>query len=251
MKTKYSILLILLATFHSAFSSDDKPFKRVYIGISATPEITYRWLHSNFVPAGNSQAGVQGTADYGNKHTIPEFGVNVAAKVGINLTHWLAIESGIGYSLIRYRYHSDEYYAPNVYLGTSYVPNDNFNTTDEESYHYMTVPVGLRFSMGHRAVRGIIAAGVDFDFLLKREANYTYAYADGSIVTGQVIQQPNNFNTFNLSPYLGIGMDCYLSPAVVLRIMPQAQMQSFKNINTPVTQYLWNMGLNVSFLFGL
>jgi hypothetical protein len=33
--------------------------------------------------------------------------------------------------------------------------------------------------------------------------------------------------------------------------MPQAEIQGLKNINTPVTEYLWNAGLNVSFLFGL
>lgn len=250
MRTKYLMLFVLIATCFSAYSNDGD-FKRVYIGISTTPDLTYRWLHGNFVPAGNSQAGVQGTANYGNQHTFPEFGVNVGAKVGVNLTHWLAIESGIGYSLVRYHYRSDIFYTPNVYSGVAYSPTTNFSTSDQERYHYMTVPLGLRFSMGHRKVRGVIAAGAEFDFLLKRTATYTYTYADGSSVTNQVIEQPNNFKTFNLAPYLGVGMDCYFSPAVVMRIMPQAQIQSFKNINTPVSEYLWNLGINVCFLFGL
>ena len=247
-------LLLLVVTAYSAFSADGdaKPrFRRVYIGFSATPEATYRWLHHNFVPAGNSETGVQGTADYGNKHTFPEVGVNVAARVGVNLTHWLAIESGVGYSLIRYRYKSDVGYSSDVYDGAPYSANTNFATTDKENYHYMTIPLGLRLSMGHRAVRFIIAPGVDFDFLLKRQAFYTYTYADGTSTTNSTTQYGNNFKTFNLSPYLGLGIDCYLSPAAVLRIMPVAQIQAFKNINTPVTEYLWNFGLNVSFLFGL
>ncbi len=253
MKRMLSMLFIFFAAYSSVYSSDSakKPFKRVYIGVSVTPEVTYRYLHGNFVPSGNSQQGIQSTVDYGNKHTFPEFGINAAAKVGINLTHWLAVESGVGYYLVRYRYASDPYYTPSVYTGTIYNPGIAYKTSDQETYHYMAVPVGLRFSMGHRTVRGVIAAGVDFDFLLKRKSVYTYTYPDGSTVTNSNVQDVNNFKTFNLSPYLGVGIDCYLSPAAVLRIMPQAQIQSFKNINTPVTEYLWNLGLNVQFLFGL
>ncbi len=254
MKKTLALLFLTIATTYSAFCADgdSKPrFRRVYIGFSATPEATYRWLHRSFVPAGSSETGVQGTTDYGNKHTFPEFGINGAVKVGVNLTHWLAIESGVGYSLIRYRYASDQYYTADVYKGSNYDPTAVYTTTDKETYHYMTVPIGLRFSIGHRAVRGIIAPGVDLDFLLKRKAAYTYTYADGTTSSNSIVQYGDNFRTFNVSPYLGIGIDCYLSPAAVLRLMPVAQIQAMKNINTPVTEYLWNFGLNVSLLFGL
>ena len=43
----------------------------------------------------------------------------------------------------------------------------------------MTVPLGLRLSIGHRKVRAIIAAGADFDFLIRQTAVYTHAYANG------------------------------------------------------------------------
>ena len=261
MKTKLALLFTLMAVFNHAFCTgkDDsrekkkekKTFKHIYIGVSATPSLSYRYLHGSFVPAGNSQENIQGIIDYSNKHSVPELGVNVAAKVGINVTHWLAIESGVGYSLIRYRYNSDQFYTPSIWNGNNYVPADSFKTRDKETYHYLTIPIGLRFSIGHRKVRGIIAAGAELDFLLQQRADYTYTYANGITQSSTIIQQTHNFNTFNVSPYLGIGMDCYLSPAVVLRVMPQAQIQGLKNTNTPITEYLWNAGLNISFLFGL
>ena len=256
MKTKFALLILLSVVAIQAFSADnnensEKPrFKRIYIGFSVTPDVSYRYLHGNFEPSGVSQADVQGAVSYGNSHSIPEFGINASFKLGINLTHWLAIESGVGYSLIRYRYNSNRYSSPTGFTGNIINQADTFNTTDIETYQYMTVPLGLRLSIGHRKVRAIIAAGADFDFLIRQTAVYTHAYANGVTINGTDVAT-SNFNTFNLSPYLGVGIDCYFSPTFVLRIMPQAEIQGLKNINTPVTEYLWNAGLNVSFLFGL
>lgn len=256
MKTKLALLLIVMAVYSSAFSTDNsvnkdkRQFRRVYIGLSFTPDVSYRYLHGNFVPSGSSQANVQGAVDYGNQHSIPEFGLNAAFKIGINLSNWFAIESGVGYSLIRYRYNSNQFYSPSVFNGNIINQADSFQTTDKETYQYLTVPIGIRFSMGHKKVRGVITAGADLDFLIRQNANYTYSYADGQQVSNNTVQT-GSFNTFNVSPYLGIGIDCHFSRTFVLRIMPRAEIQGLKNINTPVTEYLWNAGLNVSFLFGL
>ncbi len=258
MKNRFALLLTLSLVTLAAFCTDNnsankdkKTFKRVYIGLSITPDVSYRYLHGNFVPSGISQADVNGAVSYGNQHSVPEFGINAAFKIGINLTDWLAIESGVGYSLIRYRYYSNTNYSPNVFTGNIINPADSFQTTDKETYQYLTIPLGLRFSMGHKKVRGVIALGTNFDFLLKQTAVYQYAYPDGRTVNGTSVLAPNNFNTFNLSPYLGIGIDCHFSRTFVLRVMPQAEIQGMKSINTPVTEYLWNAGLNLSFLFGL
>jgi len=257
MKTRIALFLTLMIISASCFSSDKsqhddyKTFKRVYLGFSVTPAASYRYLHGNFVPAGISQADVQGTIGYSNQHSFPEFGVNATFKVGINLTHWLAIESGVGYSLIRYGFQSDQYFTPDIWNGIHTNGTDSFKTVDKENYQYFTVPVGLRFSIGHRKVRGVIAAGAELDFLVKQKAVYTYTNANGQVQNGVNIQEPHNFNTFNVSPYLGVGIDCHLSRVVVLRIMPQAQIQALKNINTPITEYLWNAGLNISLLFGI
>jgi len=246
MKAKYSLILLLVVLFTSAYSSGDKSsFKRVYIGFSATPDFSFRYLHGN--PEALSGPNSQTLIGANNTRSFPEIGANVSFRVGINLTRWLAIEGGVGYSLLRYRYSSYQFY-PSGNL----IPGDSFKIAVNEEYHYMTVPVGLRFSMGHKKVRGVIAAGVDFDFLVKQIANSSYTYAGGLAETSQTTVQTSNFNMFNVSPYLGVGIDCYLSPAVVLRLMPVAQIQALKAINTQTQEeYLVNLGLNLSFLFGL
>jgi len=252
MKTKYIILLLLLGLCSFAYCGDgkgDKEFRRVYIGFSATPTASFRYLHGN-PEALNGSTSSETLIGANNTNSIPEIGANLSFKLGINLTHWLSVESGIGYSLLRYRFNSNQYF-PAAYIN-SINPADSFKMSVNEEYHYMTVPLGLRFSMGHKKVRGIITAGVDFDFLVRQIANSTNTYANGDVQTTSQTVQTRDFNTFNVSPYLGLGMDCYLPHAVVIRLIPVAQIQALKAINTQTQEeYLVNVGFNISLLFGL
>ncbi|MDB5282211.1 MAG: hypothetical protein JWO06_1286, partial [Bacteroidota bacterium] len=116
-------------------------------------------------------------------------------------------------------------------------------------YHYMNVPISLNFTLGKKKVRGIISVGASLNFLLKKKISYNYSYSDGRSISGTTVDR-YDFNKFNVSPFLGIGADFYLTKALVLRLMPIAQMQALKNINTPITEYLWYAGLNVSLQLG-
>ncbi len=246
---KFLLCFLALTLYSSVYSSDgsEKPFKRVYIGVAFTPEASYRYLAAT----GGSSSLYQSLIQVENKQASPDFGVGASAKVGINITHLLAIESGIGYTLARYRPVTNQ---PLTYgsswNGSSYSASDS-SLTEKEIYHYVTIPIGLRFSFGHKRVRGIIVTGADLDFLLKQTQVISITGTNPHTESNTPTDQTKTFNTFNLSPFLGTGIDCYLSPAAVLRIMPVAQIQSLKNINTPISEYLWNVGLNVSFFFGL
>jgi hypothetical protein len=248
MKTKLPLVALFLAVAAFLRGSDSFTFNRLYIGIGITPDVSYRYLNKNFVPSGNSEAQVQGIISDRNSHDFPEVGVMGGVKIGVYLTHWLAIESGLQYNMQRFRYSSNTFYAAPYAVNSPLA--DSFTTVDRNTYHYLDIPLALNFSIGKKKVRGIISAGVNFDFLLRKGIYYTYTYADGRVVSGREVDNYNSFNTFNLSPFLGIGADFYCTKSFIIRIMPQAQMQALKNINAPVTEYLWNAGLNVSFMIG-
>ena len=259
MKKQFPLALILLLSsflLHASDKDSDKKdsgkneFKRFYIGISATPIFGFRYAHKNFVPSGLSDSQVQGVVESTNKRLEPQLGIIAGIKGGIRLTRWLAVETGIQYSQVRYNYNSDYYYNGPVYGGATYTPGDSFRTTEGDRYHYMDIPVSLNFTLGKRTVRGIISVGADLDFLIKKRVSYTYEYSDGHTVSGTYVDRNNNFRTFNVSPFLGLGADFYIKRSFVLRVMPVAEIQTLKNINTPITEYLWNVGLNVSFFIG-
>jgi hypothetical protein len=253
MKRIIALTLLILFGCSVAYcgDGDGEHFRRVYFGLSVTPDVSYRYLINNYIAPGNSSSTNQNIIATENHQASPQFGINAQVKVGVNLTHWLAVESGVGYMLAQYKYQaSGPGFIPS-FSSTMPVLSDSVNLKQKENYQYMTVPIGLRFSMGHRKVRGIIAAGVNLDFLLKQKEVTILSDASGTISSTTTVDQTKNFHTFNVSPYLGVGIDCHISPAFVLRLMPEAQIQALKNINEPISEYLWNVGFNVSFLFGL
>lgn len=253
MKTKLLLLLLTVLSAHVLFASawdDEGKFKRVYFGLGITPNVTYRYLHQNFVPAGDNSSQVQDLITSRNKYEYPGVGVGGGLKVGIRLTHWLAIESGALFNYQWYRYSNN---SPAMFPGwtpSSSLPTDSFLSRDLERYLYFNIPLALNFTAGKHRVKGIFSLGTTFDFLIRHTMHYTYTYNNGTQSSGVVRDTYNDFSSFNLSPFLGIGMDCYITHALVLRIMPIAQMQAFKNINTPITEYLYYGGINVSLLLG-
>jgi hypothetical protein len=252
MKAKLTLLAFSFLFVHLLLASaweEDGKFKRLYIGISASGNVTYRYLRSGIVPAGSSSSQVQDVIGTRNKYEYPGFGGAGGLKVGVRLTHWLAIESGALVTYQWYQFKTNLATSGLVYTPTP-APTDSFVSKEKNKYVYFNIPLALNFTMGKHRVKGIISAGTTFDFLLSQRISYVYTYNTGATHAGVINNNYNNFKTFNLSPFLGIGIDCYLSRAVVLRIMPYAQMQAFKNIDQPVTEYLYSGGLNVSLLLG-
>ncbi len=251
MKTKI-LLPILVLVASSLFAADGVFFNRLYFGPSVTANVTYRYLNKNFVPSGSSESEIKGVIDAENKHSYPEVGVTTGLKVGVNITHCFAIESGLQYSWIHYRYYSGQYsYVNQVWTGSGFTATDSFKSNVHNVYHYITIPVALNFTAGKKKVRGIFSFGTNFDFLIKKRIAYTQTYADGHKVSSSSVDSHSaDFRKFNLSPFIGMGIDCYLGKTFVLRVMPVAQMQALKNVNAPITEYLWNVGLNVSLLVG-
>ncbi len=210
---------------------------------------TYRFLHNNFVPAGSSSSQVQDVITTRNKYEYPGYGGAGGLKIGIRLTHWLAIESG---ALVTYQWYEFKTTQPTPGLTytPSSTPTDSFISKEVNKYVYFNIPLALNFTMGKHRVKGIISLGTTFDFLVSQKISYVYTYNTGGTRAGVINDHYNNFNTFNLSPFLGVGIDCYLTKAVVLRIMPYGQIQALKNIDEPVSEYLYSGGINVSLLLG-
>jgi hypothetical protein len=252
MKTKITLTALLLVLTHFLFASaweEDGKFKRIYIGLSVTPNVTYRYLKQGVVPAGLSSSEVQDVITSRNKYEYPGVGIGGAVKLGVRLTHFLSIESGVQVTYQWYRYSSVISAYPPGWTPMP-IPTDSFVSKEKNKYVYFNIPLALNFTVGKHRVKGIISLGTTFDFLLRQNINYTYTYNNGTTSSTRTVSQYDNFKTFNLSPFLGIGIDCYLSKALVLRIMPIAQIQAFQNINTPITEYLYNAGINVSLLLG-
>jgi hypothetical protein len=238
----------LLLTFLSSMafagnSDDDKSFDRIYIGVTGSVSVSYRYALLNYIPQGSSQYNVDQFLSSRNKYEHPEAGIRIGPKFGINLTRWLAIETGIEYSQFAYRVSSNRNYY-GIQPGLPF--NDTLNTTLNYKYIYVSIPVALKFRFGKHRFRGLISPGANFDFLMKETETSYYVSATGQSSTTNT----DKVRSFNISPYLGFGFDWYILKFMDLQVMPFGQMQALKNVDGPVAEYLWNVGAEVSLYFG-
>lgn len=254
MKTITTLLIVLLFAGELSAkknnSNTDDSYKRVYIALSFTPTATYRYLNKNIVPGGTNNGDIQNVIDNTNSISHPQIGCHIGLKLGVNIKRWFAIETGVQYSFLQYRYSSNHVYSHTIWNGSNFIPADSFQINGTSTYHYFNIPLAITFTAGKKFVRGVFTLGTDFDFLMRHQTYWTETYPDGSVLSNKITSDTHNFNTFNISPFLGIGLDLCPGKTIKIRIMPVAQMQALQNINTPITERLWNVGLNVSVLFG-
>ncbi len=232
-----------------------KQFNRVYIGASFTPGISYRLLNHNFyepyaeTPSGYSEKEIQKfIIDGRNQREKIGFGFDVGAKVGLRVTSFLSIETGIHYARKTYTEKAKNLRFGSQWNGNGFDSVDNgyyIKTTDV--YHYIDLPIGLNFNFGKKKIKGLVNTGVNFNFLVKKN-HQIKSNIPG--VTNRNSADRFPFEQFNLSPFLGIGLEYEISNLMSLRIMPTAQIQALKNIDTPITERLWSAGINTCLLFG-
>lgn len=60
----------------------------------------------------------------------------------------------------------------------------------------------------------------------------------------------SSYNRFNISPMVSIGLDYRLTDKMSLRIEPTFRYGLLKIIDSPITAYLFNAGLNVGYYIG-
>jgi hypothetical protein len=225
-----SLVTLLTGLLHAGDTSNVKTFKRFYIGVSVSGNATYRYLSR--VP----HTGWDTLYDWRNKHEDPLVGYQIGARIGINATRFMSIETGVDYMLHRYRQKYDPFYLSNSHIKTIY------------KYHYLNIPLALNFSMGKHKVKGLISMGASFNYLTEKKSRY-------QTIIGNAVQQDytlddrSDFNQFNVSPFLGVGVEWHITKFLFLRLMPMAQMQALKNIDQPITERLWSVGLNAAVYF--
>ena len=187
--------------------------------------------------------------DKRKRYEIPQFGFNAGFKVGVRITRFLNFESGLEYSSIQYLDTNNSYH----YDGWWHNPSlaDLYRIHTRYNYHYINVPVGLKFLIGKKKLQCVISTGLIFTGLIIRNVT-TYQYQlDKPTIKNTSHEDSYRWASVNLSPYFGIGIDYHINKLLSLCIMPIAQMQCLKNINEPITEYQCMAGLNTSLLFNL
>jgi hypothetical protein len=253
MQYKLITLLLFAAIAVNSYATDTtqlKQFNRVYVGVSFTPSVSYRFLSQN-KPSTDIIEGIGSNKyiiDFRNKREVPSFCFSIGAKVGVRFTSFLSLETGVNYTRQGYQQKVKNLQFGSQWNGNGYDSVDNgYEIKLYDVYHYINIPLGLNFNFGKGKINAVINTGVNFDFIAGKQ---TKSVSNIPGFTNRTTTDRSPFTRFNLSPFLGIGFDYQITRLISLRVMPTAQIQALKNIDTPITEHLWSAGINTCLLFG-
>lgn len=238
------IILLLLITFSSLVvqaqeSRPAKESKRIFVGISFSPDYNFRTLKNS-----DGSATSDNVINRRNNLEIGKFGYSTGLNLYINFSKRLALETGIQYSNKGYKTKKQD-----VVFGQP-VPNTPAKARFIYTYQYIGIPLKANFNFGKNKVRFITGIGFATNILINQKQTSILEYADGrKDKTKQ--SSTSNFKNLDISPLISIGIDYKINDQVHVKAEPTFRYGLLKTIDAPVSEHLWNAGLNIGFYYGI
>jgi hypothetical protein len=115
-------------------------------------------------------------------------------------------------------------------------------------FHCIDIPIKVNFAVGKKKVRFFSSLGLTTNIFIKENQKSFMYYSDH---TDKITSPANyDYNDSNISPTASVGIDYKINNNMNLRIEPTFRYGVLKIINSPVTGYLYNGGLNISYYYG-
>jgi hypothetical protein len=239
-RMKRLFILLITIPLYSVLSGQNKSedFHRVQLGVIFSPAYSYRTIKGE-----DRQCYY---IEYRDDQEIAKFGFSGGLNVCFDLNNWLGIESGVLYANKGYR--TEKEYRP-IFTDPSQVQwREGYQWHRfVYSYHYIDVPLKVRFSTERQKIRFFAATGVSTGFLV--DATITGQSNKGN---NRIPMLNDYHNRINLSPMISAGIDYKVTSTSYLRIEPMYQYGLIDTSNSDVnTEHLWSVGVNVSYLIGI
>ena len=179
-------------------------------------------------------------------------GLNVCFKV----TNKFSVEAGLQYSNKGYSFKMQELVYGDMIdprYGFIYLTNGPTGPTKLKfvyNYHYFDIPIRAILCFGNKKLKLITSAGITTNLLVNATTTSISTYEDGNIVR-KTSDQAYNYKTLNLSPSISAGIIYSINDKIHLQAEPTLRYGILKIIDSPVTAYLWNSGLNISIYYAV
>lgn len=170
MPTKFQFLskqvLLLLIAFNSfqLFAVDkpkeEKPFRRVMIGVHFSPDVAFRVLTQR-----NNDEITTKIIESNRKTEIPKFGYCVGLNTLINIKSFVGVETGVWYMNMGYQTKWREINMGSNWSGAQYNPIiiNGYSITSIKliyDYHYIGIPLKVSFTVGKGKLRFLRERGL-------------------------------------------------------------------------------------------
>jgi hypothetical protein len=238
------LILFLATTFCSLIANgqntnDSKPtkdFKRILIGVNFSPDYCFRKLKNN---DGSSTSAL--IVDNRNSHESAKFGYTTGINVCINFSKAIGLEAGIQYSNKGYQFKfNNSTFDPSIPTKGKIIYNDK----------YIDIPLKINLTLGKRKVQFFSSVGITTNIFIGETQTNILKYSDGN-TDKRTQSTPYNYNKVDISPIISLGINYKINDKMNLRVEPTFRYGVLKIIDSPVTGYLWNAGLNIGYYFGL
>ena len=224
---------------------------RLLFGITVSPDLCYRTLINN---DGSSYSSA--VMEVRQKNEEPKFGFTTGLNACFNFSEKLGIEGGLLYSNKGYAFKN-----AGLTFGNMIDPRYGFIYPDSGltepvqvtflyNYIYLDVPVRVIYSFGEKRTHVVMSVGITTGFLLNTTQTSVIEYQNGD-TNRQTRSQDTDFNTVNLSATCSAGLDYRVSTVLNIRAEPTFRYGLLRITDTPVSEYLWNAGLNITCYYAL
>ena len=213
--------------------------KKILIGFNFSPDYDFRMLRN-----GDGSASTDFVIKDRNDYEVAKFGYTAGVKVSINFSKLAQFETGIQLSNKGYqrKYHDLYFFQPD--------PSSPIRSKVIYAFHYIGVPFVANFAFGRGKISFLSSVGCITNFFLKLKVSSTNEYSDGRIVK---LNQSTKWGRkkIDISPLLSFGIDYKLNDKMHLRAQPTFSYGIIKTMDAPVSEHLWNTGLNFAFYYVL
>lgn len=207
------------------------------IGFNFSPDYSSRVLR-------NTGGNTSGVIKSRNDMEVGKPGYTTGITVSRSFTGLLSFETGIQYSNKGYqtKKHDLFYSQPDPALPEKAKFIYNFR--------YIDIPFKVNFAFGKSRVKFIAGAGLITNFLIRETITTILEYPNG---TGKRKKEPSgyDYNKINLSPFVSAGLEYRLRDDLAVRAEPTFRFGILKIYDAPLSEYLWNAGLNIGFYYSL
>jgi hypothetical protein len=236
---KQLLILVTILASLTVQGQDAKSAGKILIGFSFSPDYSFRTL-KNDDGSPSSELVIKSR----NDNEVARFGYTTGLNVCFIFSQLAGFETGIQFSNKGYKTKSQDltYIPPNPGLPTK------AKTT--YAYQYIGIPLKAKFSFGRSKVHFISSVGFITNLLLNVKQTNNFEYSNGK-TEKKTQSTTSGFKKVDISPMITVGIDYKLNKKIHLLAEPTFRYGVLKTKDAPVTENLWNAGLNVGFFYAL
>ena len=246
MKLLTTFSLILLSMLVLAQSKENISTRKLYVGVSFSPDYSYRRLYS---PDDDS------FVDLRNEAESPRFGFTTGIVISYQISNRFVLESGILFSDKgdKYGFVIDDLISfddfGNIITGRDIndplIPEKH---TSKYHYYFLGIPLKMNYYFLKKNVGLFMSIGVSTDYLIDAKHTSKSEFKDR---TEKIIKPFNNadFNRVNIVGLVGFGIDYKITHRIKFQFEPVFRYSFTPLVNTSLKGYLYSFGVDFTVFF--